>query len=51
MREVIDAYTFFEDADDKVSEWSNEEGTTQHLQRFILNNYTKVIPTVMREVS
>ena len=45
--EVIDTYTFFEDAYDKVREWSGELGK---LQRLIVNDYTKVIPTVMREV-
>ena len=50
VRQVIDAYTFFDDADDKVSGWSKDEGTIGHLQRFILNEYTTVIPTVMREV-
>ena len=45
--EVIDTYTFFEDAYDKVQEWSGPRG---ELQRLIVNDYTKVIPTVMREV-
>ena len=46
--EVIDTYTFFEDAYDKVNDWS---GTKGELQRLIVNKYTKVIPTIMREVN
>ena len=46
--EVIDTYTFFDDAYDKVNEWSGKQG---ELQRIIVNNYTDIIPTVMREVT
>ena len=46
--EVIDTYTFFEDANDKVNEWSGKQG---ELQRIIVNYYTDIIPTVMREVT
>ena len=46
--EVIDTYTFFEDAYDKVNEWSGKQGD---LQRIIVNYYTDIIPTVMREVT
>ena len=46
--EGIDTYTFFEDAYDKVNEWSGKQG---ELQRIIVNYYTDIIPTVMREVT
>ena len=48
VREVIDTYTFFDDAYDKVNEWSGKKG---ELQRLIVDEYTEIIPTLMREVS
>ena len=45
--EVIDAYTFFDHAYDKIREWS---GTRGELQRIIVNRYTDIIPALMREV-
>ena len=48
LKEVIDAYTFFDDAYDKIHEWSGPEAK---LQNTIINNYTNEIPFLMREVS
>ena len=48
LKEVIDAYTFFDDAYDKIHEWSGPEAK---LQNTIINNYTNEIPLLMREVS
>ena len=45
--EVIDTYTFFDHAYDKIREWS---GTRGELQRIIVNQYTDIIPALMREV-
>ena len=48
LKEVIDAYTFFDDAYDKIHEWSGPEAK---LQNTIINDYTNEIPILMREVS
>ena len=45
---MIDAYTFFDDAYDKIHEWSGPEAK---LQNTIINNYTNEIPLLMREVT
>ena len=45
---MIDAYTFFDDAYDKIHEWSGPEAK---LHNTIINDYTNEIPILMREVS
>ena len=45
---MIDTYTFFDHAYDKMQEWEGRGGV---LEKMIVNNYTDKIPDVMREVS
>ena len=47
VMEVLDTYTYFEDAYDKMALWSGPEGI---LQNRIANQYTTAIPTIMRKV-
>ena len=47
VKEVVETYTFFDDASDKMKLWSGPEAT---LQRLIIDKYTDEIPSLMREV-
>ena len=48
VKEVVETYTFFDDASDKMKQWSGPEAT---LQRLIIDKYTDEIPSIMREVN
>ena len=45
--EVLETYTYFEDAYDTISDWNGLEGD---IQRKIVNELAKSVPTIMRTV-
>ena len=47
VMDVLDKYTFFEDAYEVLDTWEGEEGK---LQKKIINEYTDEIPTILRKV-
>ena len=46
--EVLETYTYFEDAYDTISEWN--DGLEGDIQRKIVNELAKTVPTIMRKV-
>ena len=45
--DVLDKYTFFEDAYETLYEWTDGQGA---LQRKILDEYTDMVPQILRKV-